>query len=201
MEWYGKEKTKHWLILNLFPPLKISLLRHMLKKSIHSFFDAWSFLQVHIWFTPSEGPKDFVNQFLKKLDHESHTMKLGHGKGHLTWSNFMVHGVKWARERERERDLSFIQHKSPKIVYNLNIMFLGSCEMNRQQTCRELSSHGGQMRRGTLENNRFLSPTSFTLNYPIRVDEKSRWKQLMWLTLILQSRWDKCGGPRPWVFP
>ena len=32
-----------------------------LKKSIHSFFGAWSILLVHIWFIPSEGPKGFVN--------------------------------------------------------------------------------------------------------------------------------------------
>ena len=31
---------------------------HIIKKSAHSFFlGAWSFLLVHIWFTPSEGPK------------------------------------------------------------------------------------------------------------------------------------------------
>ena len=31
------------------------------KRSPHSFFGAWSFLLVHIWFTPSERPKGFVN--------------------------------------------------------------------------------------------------------------------------------------------
>ena len=28
-------------------------------------FDAWSFLLVHIWFAPSEGPKGFVNYDFK----------------------------------------------------------------------------------------------------------------------------------------
>ena len=35
----------------------------MLKKSTHSFLGAWPFLLVHIWFTPSEGPKNFITQF------------------------------------------------------------------------------------------------------------------------------------------
>ena len=30
-------------------------------KSTHLFFGAWSFLLVHIRFTPIKGPKDFVN--------------------------------------------------------------------------------------------------------------------------------------------
>ena len=30
---------------------------------------------VHIWFTPSEGPKGFMNYFLKKSDHGSWTIK------------------------------------------------------------------------------------------------------------------------------
>ena len=33
-------------------------------------YGTWSFLLIHIWFTPSEGPKGFVNLFLKKLDLE-----------------------------------------------------------------------------------------------------------------------------------
>ena len=32
-----------------------------IKKIITFTFGAWSFLLVHIRFTPSEGPKDFVN--------------------------------------------------------------------------------------------------------------------------------------------
>jgi len=41
---------------------KIALFGHMLKKkSAHSLFGAWSFLLVHIWFTPSEGSTYFVN--------------------------------------------------------------------------------------------------------------------------------------------
>jgi hypothetical protein len=38
-------------------------------------FDAWSFLLIHIRFTPSEGPKIFINDLLRKQ-----TMKLDHGK-------------------------------------------------------------------------------------------------------------------------
>jgi hypothetical protein len=33
---------------------------HISKKSTHSLFGAWSFLLVHIWFTPSEGCKIFI---------------------------------------------------------------------------------------------------------------------------------------------
>ena len=46
---------------------------------------AWSVLLIHIWVTPSEVSKGFVNRFFKKLNP---------GKGHLPWSDFMVHGVK-----------------------------------------------------------------------------------------------------------
>ena len=63
--------------------------------STRSFFGAWSFLLVHIHFTPGEGPEGFVNFFL--LRHR--TMKVGPSsrnkkKGHLPWSDFMVYGVK-----------------------------------------------------------------------------------------------------------
>ena len=64
------------------------------KKSTRSFFGAWSFLLVHIHFTPSEGPEGFVNFFLLR----NRTMKVGPSsrnkkKGHLPWSDFMVYGV------------------------------------------------------------------------------------------------------------
>jgi hypothetical protein len=45
---------------------------------------------VHVWFTPSEGPKGFVNWFLKKSDYGSWTME----KCHLPCSDSMVHSVK-----------------------------------------------------------------------------------------------------------
>ena len=38
-----------------------------------------SFLLVHIWFTPSEGSKGFVNWIFKKSDHGSWTVKSDHG--------------------------------------------------------------------------------------------------------------------------
>ena len=50
------KKTKEWS--NFF---KISLSGHILKKSTHSHFGAWSFILVHIHVTPSEGPKGFVD--------------------------------------------------------------------------------------------------------------------------------------------
>ena len=55
-------------------------------------FYAWSVLLVHIRFTPSEGPKGFINCFLsKKSDHGRWTME----KCHLPLSIFMVHGINW----------------------------------------------------------------------------------------------------------
>ena len=38
-------------------------------KKISTFtFGAWSFLLVHIWFTPNEGPKAFVDYFFKEIE-------------------------------------------------------------------------------------------------------------------------------------
>ena len=70
--------------------------RAYIKKSAHSLFGAWSFLFIHIRFTPSERPKNFVNWFFRQSDQtievgsSSRTME----KCHLLWSHFMVHGVK-----------------------------------------------------------------------------------------------------------
>ena len=64
---------------------------HILKKSAHSLIDAWSFLLIHIRFTPSKRPKDFVNWFFKKSDHESWTMEIG------PWKNIIFHGpISWS---------------------------------------------------------------------------------------------------------
>ena len=59
------------------------------KKSTHSLFGAWSFLLVHIQFTPREKPKGFVIWFFKKPNHGSWTIKSDHGK----MPSSMVHGV------------------------------------------------------------------------------------------------------------
>ena len=90
--WEKKTKTKEdkrMVKLDFF--FKISLFGHVFKKSSHSFCGAWSFLLVHIRFTPSEEPKGFANLFKikKKLDHGIWTME----KGYLPWSDFMVHGA------------------------------------------------------------------------------------------------------------
>ena len=57
---WRQEKTREWSNLNV---IKAGLLDIYLKKSPHSLFGAWSFLLVHIRFTPSEGAKGFVNWF------------------------------------------------------------------------------------------------------------------------------------------
>ena len=55
--WEEKMKTREdrrkWSKLNSYS--------HILEKPAHSFFGAWSFLLVHLWFTPSEGLKGFIN--------------------------------------------------------------------------------------------------------------------------------------------
>ena len=63
-----------------------------IKKSTHSLFGAWSFLLVHIQFTPSEGLEAFVNWSFKKSDHGIWAMKSDHRKRpssmvrlHNTW--------------------------------------------------------------------------------------------------------------------
>ena len=73
---------------------QIVLFGHVLKKGLaHLFSGAWSFFLVHIWFTPSEGPKAFETGFFSKSDHENWTMNSGHWKNPLSWSDFMVHSV------------------------------------------------------------------------------------------------------------
>ena len=47
--------------LDLFIFYKTALLEHILKKNSTFTFGAWSFVLAHIRFTPSEGPKGFVN--------------------------------------------------------------------------------------------------------------------------------------------
>ena len=77
MKCFGEEKMKtrqnkrmvklDYLFIYLF---KTTYFEHILKKSTHSLLGAWSFLLVHIWFKPSEGPKGFVNFFLNNSDYQ-----------------------------------------------------------------------------------------------------------------------------------
>jgi len=70
-----KRRRKNGQTSNFFSELPFLDIYY--KKSAHSLYGAWSFLFVHIQFTPSEGPKGFVNCFFFykkirpwKLDHE-----------------------------------------------------------------------------------------------------------------------------------
>ena len=86
---FGEEKmkTRELSNLNFFQNRQF---KTYIKKMIRSFtFGAWSFLLVHIRFTPSERPKNFVNWFFTQI----RPWTLDHEKGHLPWSDFMVHGV------------------------------------------------------------------------------------------------------------
>ena len=77
MKCFGEEKMKtrqnkrmvklDYLFIYLF---KTTYFEHILKKSARSLLGAWSFLLVHIWFKPSEGPKGFVNFFLNNSDYQ-----------------------------------------------------------------------------------------------------------------------------------
>ena len=53
----GKRRQKNGQTLIIS---KTAFFGHILKKSAQSFFGAWSFLLIHIQFTPGEVPKDFV---------------------------------------------------------------------------------------------------------------------------------------------
>ena len=56
-----RREDKRFIKLKFYFIFKSALFGHILKKSMPSFLDAWSFLLVHIRFTPNEEPKDFVN--------------------------------------------------------------------------------------------------------------------------------------------
>ena len=68
-------KDKRMVKLDFSFLFKSAFLGRILEKSAHSLFGAWSFLLIHIWFTPSEGSQGFVNWFLRKSDHGSWTTK------------------------------------------------------------------------------------------------------------------------------
>ena len=73
---------------------KIALCEHVSKKkSAHSLVDAWSFFLVHSRFTPSEGPKAFKTHFLRRRTMEVGPWTRTIEKGHLPWSDFMVHSA------------------------------------------------------------------------------------------------------------
>ena len=93
---FGEEKTETREDKRMVQPFfflfffsKTALFAHTLKTLSTLNFGSWSFLSIYIWFTPSEGPKGFLNLFFKKSDHGCWTME----KDHLPWSDFMVHGV------------------------------------------------------------------------------------------------------------
>ena len=87
-----QEKRGEWWNLNFFS--KEPFLGMYIRKLAHSLFGAWSYFLVHIRFTPSKEPKDFVCCcFFKKSYHGSWTMSQTMEEGHLPRSKFMVHSV------------------------------------------------------------------------------------------------------------
>jgi hypothetical protein len=61
----GEEKTKTredeiMVKPDFFLPKNYHFGAYIKKNPAHSLFGAWSFLLVHIWFTPREEPKGFV---------------------------------------------------------------------------------------------------------------------------------------------
>ena len=65
----------------------------MLRKNTHLVVGAWSFLLVHTRLSPTEGPKGFVHLFLRNETMEGGPWSQTMEKGHMPWSNFMVHDV------------------------------------------------------------------------------------------------------------
>ena len=66
-----EDKIKEWSNFVFLESTLFGHIKKIKKLKINTFtFGAWSLLLVHIWFTPSEGSKAFVNIFLKNLDHE-----------------------------------------------------------------------------------------------------------------------------------
>ena len=86
---WRQEKAREWSKLN-FIFFKTAPIGHILKKSTNFLFGAWSFLLVHIWLTPSEGPKGFVNWFGKKSNHGSWIIKSD--RGQMPSSMVILHG-------------------------------------------------------------------------------------------------------------
>ena len=65
---------------------KIAPFGHILRKLTRSHLGAWSFLLVHILFTPSEGPKGFCKVILQKQDHEVGPWRRVTSHGPTSWS-------------------------------------------------------------------------------------------------------------------
>ena len=87
-------KTREWSnLIDLFYFVSKPPFLDIFKKNSTFTFGAWTFLLVHIRLTPSEEPKDYVIDFLRfqtmNVGPSSRTME----KNHLSWSDFMVHGV------------------------------------------------------------------------------------------------------------
>ena len=79
---------KSWFVF--FPNL--FFWTYIIKLSTRSLFGAWSFLLVHIWFTPSEGPKGLVNWIFWEIG----SWKLDHKVGRSKRPSSMVrlHGAR-----------------------------------------------------------------------------------------------------------
>ena len=87
-EKWSQKKTRKWSILIFFQ--NCHFLTYYILKTSTFIFGAQSFLFIHIWFTPSEGPTCFINWFVTmEVGPWSQTME----KCHPPWSNFMIHGI------------------------------------------------------------------------------------------------------------
>jgi hypothetical protein len=66
--------------------------KHEENSRIH-FCDAWSFLLVHIWFTPSHGSKGFKNALSRNRIMQVLSCNVTMERCPLTWDNFMIYDV------------------------------------------------------------------------------------------------------------
>ena len=71
-------KIREWSNLIIFNLTFSSI--YLTKKYIDLFGACSLILLVHVWFAPTEGPKDFAHQYFKKPDYENWTIKSDHGK-------------------------------------------------------------------------------------------------------------------------
>ena len=87
-----QDKTREWSKLTFFHNFQ----------STHALFSAWPFLLIHIQFTPSEGPEDFVNCFSCFFFLSNRTMEVGPSSQTMEKKkpSSMVHGVNrpWIKE-------------------------------------------------------------------------------------------------------
>ena len=87
-----QDKTREWSKLTFFHNFQ----------STHALFSAWPFLLIHIQFTPSEGPEDFVNCFSCFFFLSNRTMEVGPSSQTMEKKEAIFHGP-WCKPALNKR--------------------------------------------------------------------------------------------------